>query len=168
MNTKQQHPGELSLDGCHIPSFDAVIKTWYRARHRYQIAPSERTQSDYEVATNELGLAFSEWSTQLPELVEQFRFWLQAHGASSELVLSGGFLPSLDVAIKRWSAARHRFQSQPDEQSLAECGEVTNILYLVFERAYENDLRTPDAFEEFRASLIRAEEDIARTTAMAE
>lgn len=81
INTEQN--GELSLDGFHILSFDAVIKTWYRARHRYQIAPSERTQSDYEVATNELGLAFSEWSTQLPELVEQFAFWFRSHELTS-------------------------------------------------------------------------------------
>lgn len=166
MNTKQELPGELSLDGRHIPSFDAVIHTWYRARHRYQIALCEQTQNDYEVATNQLGLSFSTWRTQLPELVEQFRFWFQSHRAS-ECVLNGGFFPSLDVAIRRWYAARHRFQNQPDEQSLEEYGKATNILYNAFERGYESDLRTPDAFEEFRASLIKAEE-IAPTIATAE
>lgn len=157
MGKEQIWDSELTLDGRHVPSFDVVIKTWYRARHRYQIAPSEQTQNDYEVAVNELGLAFSTWNTQLPELSEQFRFWFQSHGAS-EFVLNGGFLPPLGVAIKRWYTARRRFQSQPDEQSLANYGEATEILYLAFERAYENDLRTPDAFEEFRASLIGAEE----------
>jgi hypothetical protein len=79
MNIEQELRSELSIDGRHVPSFDAVIWTWYRTRHRYQIAPSERTQSDYEIMTNELGLAFSEWSTQLPGLVEQLRLWLDSH-----------------------------------------------------------------------------------------
>lgn len=79
MNYEQEHPGELSLDGRHVPSFDAVTKTWYRARHRYQIVPCEQTQSEYEVAVNELGLAFSTWNTQLPEFCEQLSLWLNSH-----------------------------------------------------------------------------------------
>lgn len=167
MNDEELRQDELMLDAYLIPSLDAAAQTWYEARQQFQMEPCRQNQNAYEKATNELGLAFSAWSTQLPELAEQFRFWFQTHGASGELVLKSCFLPSLDLAIKRWYAARHRFQSQPNEKSLADYGEATNILYLSFERGYENDLRTPDAFEEFRASLIKAEE-IDPTRAAAE
>lgn len=168
MSSEQIHTGEFDIDTHFPPFLICAVTTWYEAMQRFQRQQCEQNQTAYCKATDELGQAISHWQIKQPKLVEQFAFWFRSHGLieplsneqihNGELVLKSCFLPSLDVAIKRWYAARHRFQSQPDEQSLEDYGGATNILYLAFERAYEDDLRTPDAFEEFRASLIRAEE----------
>ena len=56
-----------------------AIETWYEARLQFQREPMKQTQDTYSKATDELGQAFSQWKVEQPELVEQLRFWFEAH-----------------------------------------------------------------------------------------
>jgi hypothetical protein len=55
------------------------MSAWYAARHRFQIKPVRHNQDAYNAATDDLGLAFSKWKVEQPELFEQFMFWFKAH-----------------------------------------------------------------------------------------
>lgn len=79
MNDELTLQDALRIDPCFVPSLDAVARAWFEARHRFQIEPCRQSQNDYEMATNELGQAFSRWSAEEPEFFEQLRFWIDSH-----------------------------------------------------------------------------------------
>ncbi len=75
----EQHQNQLRMDACFTPALESATRTWYAARHRFQYEPMRQTQDAYDAATNALGLAFSEWVAEQPEVFEQLRLWLNAH-----------------------------------------------------------------------------------------
>ena len=79
MSVEQPLNNEMMLEDCFVPGLETAIKAWYAARHRFQIEPVRQSQDAYNKSTFELGQAFSEWSTQQPELFEQVRFWFYSH-----------------------------------------------------------------------------------------
>lgn len=78
MRNNAQQQTELTQEVVLEPGLATAISKWYKARHRFQIEPKRQHQDAYMKATNELGLAFTEQSTERPELFEQLRFWFEA------------------------------------------------------------------------------------------
>jgi hypothetical protein len=83
MSNKQIKNDELTMDVVLVPSLDAAAQTWYEAMHRFQMEPLGENRDTYCKATFELGLRFTEWSTQLSEFFEQLRLWFDSHPEDS-------------------------------------------------------------------------------------
>lgn len=75
--TDDQQQTELTPEMTLSLRLQRAVETWYAARHRYKIEPMRQNCAAYDAATNVLGLAFSRWKVEQPELVEQFRLWLK-------------------------------------------------------------------------------------------
>jgi len=59
-------------------SLENAITAWNRARHAVQDEPCMENRNGYEVSTNQLGQAISQWRTEQPDLFEQFGFWFES------------------------------------------------------------------------------------------
>lgn len=67
------------MDMSITPHLKTAIHNWFEAMRQFQVEPALQNQNRYEIATNELGQAISQWRVEQPELFEQFKFWFCAH-----------------------------------------------------------------------------------------
>ena len=79
MSDDQHQNKELRMDSCFTPSLESAARTWYAARHRYEIEPGKPNRDAYCKATDELWQSISAWQFEQPELFEQLKLWFAAH-----------------------------------------------------------------------------------------
>ena len=68
-------------------------------------------------------------------------------------------VPSLEIAIDQWLAARDKFTMQSTDESRNEYNATYFALGVAFNERYPEATETPEAFQWFRRGLIVPEEE---------